>query len=120
MPYIDGFVIPVPAEKREAYLEAARKGWRMLQRFGALQMVETLSDHIEGGEKTDFRRAVLAEAGEIVAFSWIVWPDKATRDAAREKMMTDPEMAAMGDCPFDPSRMIYGGFTPIFDTEDLP
>ncbi|MDP1667923.1 DUF1428 domain-containing protein [Phaeovulum sp.] len=120
MPYIDGFVVPVPAGNRDAYLEAARKGWNAFQKFGALQMVETLSDNIPDGKKTDFRRAVAAESGEIVAFSWIIWPDKATRETAWEKMMTDPDMAAMGEMPFDASRMIYGGFAPIFDSEDMP
>ncbi|MDP4032338.1 MAG: DUF1428 domain-containing protein [Pseudorhodobacter sp.] len=119
MPYIDGFVVPVPDGKRDAYLEAARKGWAAFRKYGALHMVETLSDNIPDGKKTDFRRAVAAETGEIVAFSWIVWPDKATREAAWEKMMTDPEMADMGDMPFDASRMIYGGFAPIFDSENI-
>lgn len=120
MAYIDGFVVPVPEGNRDAYLQAARKGWSLFQQLGALRMVETFSDNIPDGEKTDFRRAVAAKAGEIVAFSWIIWPDKATREAAWEKMMTDPDMAAMNDMPFDGSRMIYGGFTPIFDSEDLP
>lgn len=120
MPYIDGFVVPVPAGKRDAYLEAARKGWSAFQRFGALHMVATRSNKIADGEKTDLRRAVLAEAGKIIAFSWIVWPGKATREAAREKMMTDPEMADVGDMPFDARRMICGGFTPNFDLENMP
>ncbi|HEX9858727.1 MAG TPA: DUF1428 domain-containing protein [Paracoccaceae bacterium] len=120
MVYIDGFVVPVPAEKRTEYLEMARKGWDLFRKYGALKMVETLGDNVPEGEVTDFRRSVLAKEGELVAFSWIVWPDRDTREAAWAKMMSDPDMAAMSDMPFDGKRMIYGGFNPIFDSEDLP
>ena len=44
-------------------------------------------------------------------FSWITWPDKATRDAA---YASDPE-PDMGEMPFDGQRMIYGGFVPIVE-----
>jgi uncharacterized protein YbaA (DUF1428 family) len=38
------------------------------------------------------------------------------RDAANQKMMTDPRMRAMGEqMPFDGKRMIFGGFMPILD-----
>ena len=43
-------------------------------------------------------------------FAWIVWPDKATRDAAYAKMTGDKS-----DMPFDGQRMIYGGFRPIVE-----
>ena len=38
------------------------------------------------------------------------------RDAANQKMRTDPRMKAMGaTMPFDGKRMIFGGFVPILD-----
>ncbi len=120
MTYIDGFVVPVPADKRDAYLAAARMGWNVFKKYGALRMVETLSDDIPDGKLTDFKRSVAAKPDEIVAFSWIIWPDKPTRNAGMEKMMKDPEMDAMSDMPFDMTRMIFGGFIPIFDSEEMP
>ena len=46
--------------------------------------------------------------------SWMVWPDKQTRDSGWAKMMSDPKIAeAMGDAPFDGKRLIYGGYEPI-------
>ena len=63
------------------------------------------------GEVTSFPMAVKAGADETVVFSWIEWPDKATRDAGWAKMMSDPEMSQkMGEMPFDGKRMVFGGF----------
>lgn len=44
-----------------------------------------------------------------------VWPDKATADAAEKKMQEDDRMKPPADAPFDPKRMIFGGFGPIFE-----
>jgi uncharacterized protein YbaA (DUF1428 family) len=44
-------------------------------------------------------------------FSWIVWPDKPTRDAGMQKLMADPRMQQdVNPMPFDGQRMIFGGF----------
>lgn len=116
MSYIDGFLIPVPRDKRAEYEEQARKAAPIFMDLGATRIVETWSDDIKHGKTTDFYRSVKAEDGEDVVFSWIEYPDKATRDEAGRKMMTDPRFAALGEMPFDGKRMIYGGFAPIFDT----
>ena len=50
-------------------------------------------------------------ADEAVVFSWIEWPDKATRDAAMKVMTSDPRFSPeLNPMPFDGKRMIYGGF----------
>ncbi len=44
-------------------------------------------------------------------FSWLVWPDKAARDAGWAKMMQDPRLQpGANPMPFDGKRLIYGGF----------
>jgi uncharacterized protein YbaA (DUF1428 family) len=53
---------------------------------------QTATDLFQDGRVTDFRRAVQATAEETVAFAWVEWPDKATRDAAMKKMVEDPRM----------------------------
>ena len=115
MGYIDGYVIAVPAENKEKYLEHARKAAPLFKEFGATRIVEGWGDDVPDGKLTDFRRAVLTKEGEVVLFSWIEWPSKDARNAGMKRVMEDPRMKAMGDMPFDGKRMIYGGFAPILD-----
>ena len=116
MTYLDGFVVPVPHGNRERYKDAAAKAWPLFKEFGAIRQVECWGDDVKAGQTTDFRRAVNAEEGETVVFSWIEYPSKEVRDAANKKMQEDPRIQEMfADMPFDGKRMIYGGFAPIFD-----
>ena len=114
MSYIDGFVVPVPAGKKQAYREVAAKAAQLLKECGANRIVECWGDDVPDGKVTDFRRAVQAEEGEVIVFSWIVWPSKAVRDAGHKKMMDDARMK-MDDMPFDGKRMIFGGFKPFVE-----
>jgi uncharacterized protein YbaA (DUF1428 family) len=66
------------------------------------------------GEVTDFFRATQAKDDETVIFSWIEYPDNATRDAANVKMSSDPERMNM-EMPFDGQRMFWGGFEQVLD-----
>jgi uncharacterized protein YbaA (DUF1428 family) len=118
--YIDGFVIPVPAAKRQEFIDHARNADSLFMEMGALRVVEAWGDDVPEGKVTDFRRAVDATSAEIVAFSWIEWPDKATRDAAFARMMSedfnDPRMdQSRNPMPFDGKRMIFGGFAAVVD-----
>jgi len=116
MSYIDGFVVPVPTEKKDEYRRVAATGAVVFKEHGALHVVEAWGDDIKDGKVTDFKMAVKAEPGETVVFSWIVWPSKEVRDAGMKKAMEDPRMD-MKDMPFDGKRMIFGGFATLFDSE---
>jgi len=113
--YVDGFLVPVPEGKVDAYRELAQKMAGKFREHGALRDVEALESDVPKGEVTDFYRAVKAEDGETVVFSFIEWPDKQTRDDAWKKIMEDESMKPTGDMPFSGQRMIWGGFEPIVD-----
>jgi len=118
MAYVEGFVIPVPKGNKQAFIDMARAFDSILMDEGALRIVECWQDDVPRGKQTDMFRAVDASEDEVVAFSWIEWPDKATRDAVHARMqvrmqsdpMFDPEKNPM---PFNGKRMIFGGFEPV-------
>jgi len=116
--YTDGFVVPVPEGKRDAYQQLAAKMAKVFRERGATRVVEAFSDDVSKGQVTDFYRAVQAEDGEGVVFSFIEWPDKATRDEAWKAIMADESMKPEGDMPFDGKRMFWGGFDKIVDTAE--
>ena len=116
--YTDGFVVPVPEGKRDAYRELAAKMAKVFRQHGAARVIEAFSSDVPKGEVTDFYRAVKAEEGEGVVFSFIEWPDKATRDDAWGKIMADESLKPQGEMPFSGPRMFWGGFDKILDTAE--
>ena len=122
MSYIDGFVIAVPKANKQKFIEHAGAADTLFTELGATRVMECWGDDVPDGKLTDFRKAVKATADECIVFSWIEWPDKETRDAAMQKMMSDeftddrmdPEINPM---PFDGKRLIFGGFEPIIELE---
>ena len=114
MSYVDGFVAAVPKANKDQYLAHAKESAKIFKELGATKCIETWEDDVPDGKVTDFHRAVQAKPDEAVVFSWITWPDKATRDDAWKKSMEDDRMKNM-QMPFDGKRMIYGGFAPIFE-----
>ena len=121
MSYIDGFVLAVPAAKKEEFIEHAEFVDAIIMECGASRILECWADDVPDGKVTDFRRAVQAKEGEEIVFAWIEWPDKATRDAGMKKMQEhaagdderwDPEKYPP---PFDGKRMIWGGFKPVVE-----
>src|SRR4051794_11308285 len=103
--YFQGFVIPVQAGNKQAYLDMARKAAPIFAECGAMRTVECWGDDVMDGKITDFRKAVRANENETVVFSWVWWSDKAACDAAAEKIMADDRMKSDGPMPFDGQRL---------------
>jgi uncharacterized protein YbaA (DUF1428 family) len=116
MTYVEGFVLPVPAQNKDEFYRHAELVGEFLREFGVRRQVEAWGDDLPDGKVTDFRKSVKAEEGENVVFAWFEYPDRAARDAANAKMMSDERMAEMGpSAPFDGKRMIMGGFESLLD-----
>ena len=116
--YVDGFVVPVPEDKRDAYRELAAKMAKVFRANGASRVIEAIRDDVQHGKVTDFYRAVKAEDGETVVFSFIEWPDKSTRDEAWKAIMADESLKPTGEMPFNGQRMFWGGFDKIVDSAE--
>lgn len=116
MAYVDGFVIACPVANKEKFIDQAKKVDAVFIEHGATRVLECWGDDVPVGKQTDFRRAVQAKDDETVLFSWVEWPDKATRDAAMKEVMDDPRMKPE-NMPFDGKRMIFGGFSPVVTLE---
>lgn len=114
--YVQGFLIAVPEDNKEAYREMAEKASQMFKSYGVLEIVEAWEKDVKDGTDTDFRMATKAEPNEKIVFSWMIWPDRATCDEAAAKMERGEGMpeGMFEEMPFDGKRMMWGGFSPIF------
>lgn len=116
MTYVDGFVLPLKKDKLEAYKAMASLGRTVWMEHGALDYKEFVADDAPVGEMTSFPRSVKLEEDEIVIFAYILFKDRAHRDEVNAKAMVDTRMhSPPEDMPFDPKRMIYGGFAGIVE-----
>lgn len=115
-PYVDGFVIAVPRDRIDEYERIARDAAAVWREHGALGVAECVADDVPYGELTSFPRAVQASDDETVIFSWIAYESREARDEVNAKVIADPRIKeAMADVPFDPKRMIYGGFRTLVE-----
>jgi len=119
MPYVDGYVLPVPVKSIPAYRRIAKKAGRIWCEYGALEYKEWVADDLNADELVPFTRGVEARPEETVIFAYIVFKSRAHRDRVNAKVMKDPRLAEMGpkDVPFDFKRMVYGGFKLLVDAK---
>ena len=113
MPYVDGFVLPLPKRNLKTYRRLSTKAGKIWREHGAMDYWECVADDVKPGKLTSFPRSVKLKSGETVLFSWIVFKSRAHRDHVNAKVIADPRLAKMMDAkaaPFDGGRMIYGGF----------
>ena len=111
--YVDGFLLPVPKKNLAAYRRMAQKASKIWREFGALDYKECVGDDLNVKVGTPFPRGIKTKPGEAVVFSYIVYKSRAHRDRVNAKIMKDPRIAELcngKNMPFDPRRMLYGGF----------
>ncbi|MEX2127077.1 MAG: DUF1428 domain-containing protein [Xanthobacteraceae bacterium] len=118
MSYVDGFVVPVPKKKVQAYRKMAQKAGKVWREHGALDFRECVADDVKYGKRTSFPRSVKLKSGETVFFSYIVYKSRSHRDRVNAKVMKDKRIAHTMDLksvPFDARRMIWGGFKTLVE-----
>lgn len=116
MTYIQGFLIPVPEDKKDAYRKLAEEAVPLFTEYGAQRIVECWGDAVPRGKSTDMYRAVEAEGNENIVFSWVEWDSKDACEKAHNTMMQDERMQMPAEVPFDGARMIYAGFDTLGET----
>ena len=119
MPYVDGFVLPVPKKKLKEYERIAKIAGKVWKDHGAIDYHECVADDVKPGKSTSFPQSVKLKKGEVVVFSWITYKSRKQRDAIMKKVMKDPRLADMmkdpKKMPFDAKRMFWGGFKSFVD-----
>jgi uncharacterized protein YbaA (DUF1428 family) len=114
MPYVDGFVIPIPKKNVAAYRRMATKACKVWRGHGALDYYECVGDDLKCPFGVPFAKLAKLKPAESVVFAWVVYKSKAHRNAVNAKVMKDPRIAAMmpskTKAPFDCKRMTFGGF----------
>jgi uncharacterized protein YbaA (DUF1428 family) len=111
--YVDGFVVPVPKKKLNAYWKMAKLAGKIWKDHGAIDYVEGIADDVAWGKRTSFPRSVKLKSSEVVIFAYVTYKSRAARDRCMKAVMKDKRSLAMMDRknhPFDSKRMIFGGF----------
>ncbi|MFN0179112.1 MAG: DUF1428 domain-containing protein [Gemmatimonadales bacterium] len=117
MRYVDGYLLPVPKRRVAQYRRMARKAGKIWMEHGALEYRECVGEDLAIKGVVPFTRQMRLKPGETVVFAWIVYKSKADRNRVNAKVMRDPRMRPPDPkaIPFDPKRMVYGGFEAVVD-----
>jgi uncharacterized protein YbaA (DUF1428 family) len=118
MPYVDGYLLPVPRKNLAAYRRMAAKAGRIWREHGALEYRECSGDDLNVKGLLPFPRQMRLRRGETAVFSWIVFKSRGHRNRVNARVMKDKRLGGPGDAkamPFDMKRMAYGGFKVLVD-----
>ena len=123
--YIDGFVLPIPRIHLDEYQSVAQKVAEIWKEYGAIAYFEFVGDDLSLEGTKSFTATIDAKEDEAIVFGWVVFPSKEIRDSANKKVPADPRMTALvapltdpDRLIFDGSRMVYGGFRPLVQSDE--
>jgi len=111
--YVDGYILPLPSKNLNAYARLARAAAKVWRDHGAIDYVETVGEDLQTKFGVPFTRQIKLKPGETVVFAYITFKSRAHRDRVNAKVMKDPRImnaCDLKDLPFNPKRMVYGGF----------
>lgn len=133
MPFCDITIVPVPTDKKDAYLQFSKRMGDIYRELGASRVTDFWQDddasgapdfHAEdamatydAGNLPGFRKLAGAVDGQTVVVSITEWPTRQSRDSGVKAAVSDPRIqATMDEEPiFDGSKLIAGGFTVELD-----
>jgi uncharacterized protein YbaA (DUF1428 family) len=117
MAYVDGFVLPLARKNLPVYRRMARDAAKVWREHGALEFRECVGEDLNVTMGLPFPRKLKLKRGETVVFSWIMYRSRKHRDRVNAKVMKDKRIASLDptSMPFDPKRMMYGGFEVLVD-----
>src|SRR5690349_6735939 len=104
MKYGDGYVLPVPKKKLQAYRRSAQRAGKIWRDHGAMDYKEWAGDDVSVKWGVAFSRNMRTKPGETVVFAYIVCRSRAHGDRVNARVMKDPRLAASmdsGGMPFD-------------------
>ena len=124
--YIDGFVLPVPRIHLNEYKSVAEKVAEIWKEYGALAYFEYVGEDLTLEGTRSFIEIVDAKENEAIVFGWVIFPSKEIRNLANKQVPTDPRMTVLVTpltnptrLIFDASRMVYGGFQPLVQSNGV-
>lgn len=118
MAYVDGFLVPVPKDKLDAYMAIAEAASKVWIDHGALDYKECVLDDDNIHMMRSFHDAAALQEGETAVFAYIVYHSREDRDAINAKVMEDPRIVDhCKDMPFDVKRMAYAGFKGVVEAK---
>lgn len=114
MPYVDGYLLPIPKRNLKAYTAMARLGARLWRKHGALDYKECVAEDPKPPFGVPFGTCLKLRPGETAVLAYIVFRSRAHRDRVNAKVMAAMSKLKMPKTmPFDVKRMVYGGFSVI-------
>ncbi|WP_422104097.1 DUF1428 domain-containing protein [Winogradskyella sp.] len=123
--YIDGFVFPIRRIYLDDYKKVAEQVAEIWKAYGATAYFEWVGDDLFLEGTRSFVEALNVKDDEAIIFGWVVFPSKAIRESANKKVPLDPRMTALVGplvnperLIFDASRMVYGGFQPLIQSNE--
>jgi uncharacterized protein YbaA (DUF1428 family) len=111
--YVDGFLLPLAADKVDLYRQVATKAGEVWMEHGALAYWETLSDDLSTQDCKSFNVCADVKENELVVFAWVVYSSREDRDRIVAAVMSDSRLQCNDNMPFDYTRMAHGGFKPL-------
>jgi uncharacterized protein YbaA (DUF1428 family) len=117
--YVDGFVLPVPKKKIDAYRALAKKAAKIWIEHGALEYRECVGEDMDVDMGIPFPQLANLKKTETVVFAWIVYKSRAHRDRVLERVMNDHRLTDLDPkmIPFDGNRMSFGGFDVLVEAK---